>query len=242
MALTLVARHSSIPQDPAYHQFADQRSKLGIPNGLNVISNLPFILIGIVGLSLLRRSIASVSIKSIYGVLFMGILFTGLGSGYYHYAPGNNSLVYDRIPMTLVFMAFLSAMISERINSRLGTLLLIPLLAVGIISVVYWHYTEMMGAGDLRMYGFVQFYPMLLIPTIIFLFPASNQKIELRNLAWIFTWYIVAKICEHSDKEIYSHAGFISGHSLKHIAAAIATWYLVKMYKVKYVSKNVVSV
>ena len=39
-----------IAQDPTYHQFADQRTLLGIPNFWNVVSNLPFVLVGAMGL------------------------------------------------------------------------------------------------------------------------------------------------------------------------------------------------
>ena len=50
----------SIPQDQHYHQFADQRALLGIPNFWNVVSNIPFIAIGAVGLRRFRNDPATV--------------------------------------------------------------------------------------------------------------------------------------------------------------------------------------
>jgi len=218
----------------SYHLFADQRTISGIPNFANVLSNIPFLFIGMYGLFLLRKSPAP--INHIYTVLFSGIFLTGLGSAYYHYAPDNNSLVFDRIPMTLVFMAFLSATIAAWVDFKTGIRLLIPLLVLGVASVLWWHYTELKGAGDLRFYGFIQFYPMLIIPLIFLLFasPANNKGLYL--LVWVIVWYGAAKIFESFDKDIYRITGFISGHSLKHIAAAIATWYIVKFFEKKYIA------
>jgi len=222
------------PQDLSYHLFADQRTISGIPDFANVLSNIPFLFIGMYGLFLLRKSPGP--INHIYTVLFSGIFLTGLGSAYYHYAPDNNSLVFDRIPMTLVFMAFLSATIAAWVDFKTGTRLLIPLLVLGVASVLWWHYTELKGAGDLRFYGFIQFYPMLIIPLIFLLFASPANNKELYLLVWVIVWYGAAKIFELFDKDIYRITGFISGHSLKHIAAAIATWYIVIFFEKKYIA------
>ncbi len=238
IAIAGVALLKPIPQNLSYHLLADQTAILGIPNFLNVVSNFPFLIFGLYGLSLLKKTNARKSIKVIYAISFSGILLTGLGSAYYHYSPDNNSLVYDRIPMTIVFMAFLSATVAELVDIKLGAILLLPLLLLGIASVLWWHYSELAGAGDLRFYAFIQFYPMILIPLIILLFPSPGRNGVLRLLGWVFIWYIIAKISEYFDKEIYSITGFISGHSLKHIAAAIATWYIVKMFAYKYSTHN----
>ena len=109
-----------VPQDLAYHQFADQRSFAGVHNFFNVISNLPFLFVGLCGLNKLKSSDAPAPVRRMYAVLFVGIFLTGLGSAYYHYAPDNNSLVYDRLPMTWVFMAFLSAVIAAWIDIKAG--------------------------------------------------------------------------------------------------------------------------
>lgn len=225
------------PQDHAYHTFSDRLTIADVPNFLNVLSNLPFIVVGIIGFGFLNRSTAKRAIIVMYAVLFAGIFLIGFGSAYYHYAPDNNRLVFDRIPMTIVFMAFLSAVVAECINVRVGTYLLFPLVAIGIASVLFWHFSELNGRGDLRFYGFVQFYPVFIIPVILILFPSPVNAKAWRSLMWVVIWYIIAKILERFDSEIYATTGFVSGHSLKHIAAAMATWCMVSMFVKKYVKK-----
>ena len=58
MIVTLAALLPIPPllQNQDYHQFADQREVLGIPNFWNVVSNLPFIAVGAVGLAQFGRS------------------------------------------------------------------------------------------------------------------------------------------------------------------------------------------
>ena len=152
----------AIPQDPAYHVMADQRTLLGIPNTLNVLSNLPFAIVGALGLLVTfgaRSRAAWIDEWERWpaAVLFTGIGLTAFGSGYYHLAPDNHRLVWDRLPMTIAFMGFFASTIGERLGVRAGTWLLLPLLFLGIVSVFNWLRTEMLGAGDLRPYGLVQF-------------------------------------------------------------------------------------
>jgi hypothetical protein len=212
-----------IKQNLAYHAFADQRTVAGIPNFWNVITNLPFVFVGFYGLMLLRRAN---QFQLIYAMMFTGIILTGFGSAYYHLNPNNHSLVYDRIPMTIVFISFLSLTITECIDEKIGSVLLIPLVLIGIGSVLLWQYSD-----DLRLYGLVQFYPVLFVPLIYMLFPSNNSKQSWRIIRWVITWYVAAKLCEHFDKDVFQFTHFISGHSLKHLFAAVATYYLVLMIK-----------
>lgn len=238
LSIVIVVLMKPVSQDPAFHLFADGNTIIGIPNFYNVLSNLPFLVVGILGLRLLPKSSAAKSIMMIYAVMFCCIILIGLGSAYYHYGPNNDRLVYDRIPMTIVFMAILSAVIAECIDAKAGTALLFPLVIIGISSVLWWHHTELAGHGDLRLYGFVQFYPMLAIPAILLIFPSEANNKTWPLLMWVVLWYVIAKVLEHFDKEIYAYTGFISGHSLKHIAAAVATWYMVKLFARKYFLKG----
>jgi hypothetical protein len=121
-----------ISQSLSFHNFADHRAWLGIPNFGNVVSNLPFLFVGLSGLALLKERSVSRSFRLIYALLFLGVILTGIGSAYYHSNPNNDTLVWDRIPMTIVFMSILSATVAELIDQRLGTRLLIPLILVGI--------------------------------------------------------------------------------------------------------------
>jgi len=233
MAITGIYLIPPMAQSLSFHSFADHRTLIGVPNFANVTSNLPFLFVGIWGFVTLRRFSTPRPIFLMYTLLFTGVILTGLGSAYYHSNPNNDSLVWDRIPMTIVFMAFLSATVAELIGRRLGARLLIPLVIVGIGSVLWWHYTEGLGHGDLRLYYLVQFYPMLAIPLILWLYYDPTHKPALLCLVWVVLWYIVAKLLEHWDYPIYSLFG-ISGHTLKHIAAAASTWYFVVLFQRKY--------
>jgi hypothetical protein len=208
-----------IPQSQDYHQFADQRTLLGIPNFWNVVSNLPFIAIGAVGLLRHREDPATV-------VLFAGIFLTGFGSAYYHWDPNDGSLFWDRLPMTLSFSAILAGAVAERLDARTGAILLWPLLGLGVLSLLWWRWT-----GDLRLYGWVQFFPCLALPVLFLLFPAQYTS----SYYWIIAaaFYLAAKVFEYSDAEIYSVGQILSGHTLKHLAAAAACFAILRYFQVR---------
>jgi hypothetical protein len=220
-----------IPQSTTYHRFCDTRAFAGIRNFANVISNLPFVIVGMIGILSVKRSVAPRNIAVIYISLFTGIILTGFGSAWYHGYPDNNTLVFDRLPMTIVFMSLLAAVAGESIDAGIGVFSLAPLLLIGIASVLWWHYTELGGTGDLRLYVLVQYYPMILIPAILILFPPPTAQLSWLPLVYAAAWYGIAKICEQFDCTIYSALGFVSGHSLKHLAAAVSTWFLVKRFR-----------
>ena len=195
-----------ISQDQAYHSFADQRTILGIPNFWNVVSNAGFLVVGIMGL-LRFKDVAS-------RILFAGVLLTSVGSSYYHWAPGDSRLVWDRLPMTLVFMSLLSIVLGIWFDAHLGRLLLPPALVFGVASVFWWWST-----GDLRPYAVAQFGPLLiLIPALIFCKPA-------RGLWPVLLFYAAAKFAEEYDQSIYTWA-VLSGHTFKHVLAALATLWI----------------
>lgn len=228
---------SPIPQNQAYHNFADQRTLLGIPNFLNVISNVPFFLVGMLGLFLLwRQRAADVGMTFIenseawpYGVFFLGVALTCFGSIFYHLAPDNARLVWDRLPMTLAFMSFFAAIIAERINVKAGLVSLLPLVTIGISSVIYWHWSELSGHGDLRLYIMVQFYPILAIPLLLLLFPPIYTRSI--DLLGALAFYMVAKTFELLDAKIFALGRIVSGHTLKHLAAGLATYWILRMLR-----------
>lgn len=228
--VVLMFLHAPIPQDQTYHHFADTRTILSVNNFWNVISNIPFLILGIVGLyksEVFKNSLAVSSLP--YVMLCIGVAGIGLGSGYYHYTPSNASLVWDRIPMTITFMSFFSIVISRYVNYKTGMFLLFPLLILGIVSVLVWYFGELRGSGDLRLYALVQFYPMLIIPLIIFIYSTPRQiKIELLGLILV---YVIAKVFEHYDDEVYNAGKLISGHSLKHLFAAVSIFIMLQMNK-----------
>jgi hypothetical protein len=241
VALGLVFCLPPIPQDLSYHAFADDRTMLGVPNFLNVISNLPFLVVGVLGLRLLLRHDAfrpdgPVLERAERGpllVLFAGVLLTGFGSSSYHLAPDNDRLVWDRLPMTVAFMGFFASMIGERIGVRAGTWLLWPLVWLGFVSIFKWHAGEQRNAGDLRLYGFVQFYPLVTIPLLMSLFPARYTRSG--DVMVALAWYFLAKLPEVAvmDHGIYHMGRVVSGHTLKHLAAALGAYWLFHMVRLR---------
>jgi hypothetical protein len=216
-----------IPQDPAYHRFADDRTLLGVPNFWNVASNLPFLLAGGLGILQLRR-IASAELATHYRLLSAAIALVALGSGWYHLSPSNPALVWDRLPMTVAFMALLSAVIADRISWVAGRALLWPLVVAGIASIAWWVRTEAAGAGDLRPYALVQFLPMLLIPLVLLMW--RGQGLAARMVWMAFLAYALAKVAEHFDAAIFAATG-MGGHTLKHLLAALAAWWILRAFQ-----------
>ena len=212
----------AIPQDPGYHQFSDTRPVFGIANFWNVASNLPFLIVGAAGLVYVHRHSIEVCVPGLetaYRVFFIGILLTAFGSAYYHLAPANETLVWDRLPMTVGFSALITIIVAEFVSPRVARHLLVPLLIAGFASVEYWAWTEARGAGDLRPYAIVQFLPMLLIPVILL-----SHRPLLGNTSyywWMLLWYVLAKLFEYFDAALFELGFLISGHSIKHIAAAL---------------------
>ena len=208
-----------ILQDQSYHQFADQRALLGIPNVWNVTSNLPFVAVGAAGLARWRTDAIAV-------VIFFGILLTGFGSAYYHWSPNDSTLFWDRLPMTIVFMAILAGAVKERVDNKMGLALLWPLLAIGVLSALLWRWN-----GDLRLYGWVQFFPCLALPLIFFLLPPKYTGTSY----WIVAigLYAAAKALEHFDSVIYSMGHFVSGHTLKHLTSAAACFVILRCFQMR---------
>jgi len=227
-ALVLVP---AIPQDPAYHRLADSRAWLGIPNALNVLSNTGFLLVGALGLAYVADG-ASPAFREPgerwpYVVFFGGLLLTGFGSAYYHWEPGNARLAWDRLPLAITLMGLLAATIAERIGVKSGLWLLGPLVALAAGSVIYWHWTELRGAGDLRLYALVQFYPLVAIPLMLWwLAPRYTRG---GNLLAAAATYAAAKGPELLDGWILSATRVVSGHTLKHLLAALAGYWVLRM-------------
>ena len=223
-----IFQYPKISQSPYFHLFADDRTLLGIPHFWNVLSNLTFFWVGFLGFKELKK--VDESIKTPWIVFFLGVFLTAAGSVYYHLNPNNNTLVFDRLPMTLGFMALVSLLLTERVSPRLGGLLLYPLLMIGFFSVLYWNYTEKVGAGDLRLYLWVQFGGLAIAFAIIVMYDAV--KLSNKFLLLGFGLYAVAKVFEAYDVQIYILLKQqMSGHTLKHFAAAAGAYSLLKSHR-----------
>jgi hypothetical protein len=220
-----------IPQDPDYHLFADTRMIFGIPNFFDVLSNLPFLIGGIWGFMhiLPRRQGMAFREKHErwpYLTFFLGFALTCFGSAYYHLFPENGTLVWDRLAMVVVCIGILAGTLNDHIGPRVGTFCLGPMLGLGILSVIYWYFTELNGLGDLRPYIIVQFYTLAALLLLTLLFPARYT-----HSGWLLAGgmaYLAAKGLELFDKELFDLSG-ISGHTFKHLAASLAAVCIVQM-------------
>lgn len=215
----------ALAQDPNYHFFADVRLLYDVPNFWNVVTNLPFCVIGILGVNavgwsgfksrtnLSRPGSALRDLHISCYVFFIGIFFTGIGSAYYHWNPSSATLVWDRLPMTIAFMGFFSLMIGDSVSVKAGKQILLPLILIGLMSIVYWKFSD-----DLRLYALVQFLPALLAPLLLLFY---KQQSGLATYYWMMIlFYALAKVCEANDKQIFSVLD-LSGHSIKHVFAAL---------------------
>lgn len=225
-----------IPQPLDYHNFADNRSLFGILNFGNVASNLPFAIFGAMGLAFLWSGTASQSFldpreRWPYAFFFLGLFLTAFGSGYYHAHPNNANLLWDRLPMTIAFTGLIAALISERISFRAGIRSLLPLLLLGVASPIQWYFSELRGQGDLRFYAAVQLCTVLLLPLFLLLFPPRYTRGY--DLAVVAGSYVLAKLCETFDRQIFAAGYFISGHTLKHLAASLSGYWILRMLRLR---------
>ncbi|MDX8407716.1 MAG: hypothetical protein R8L58_04950 [Mariprofundaceae bacterium] len=227
----------AIPQPAAYHQFADARTILGIPNFLDVISNLLLLPASAYGLKLLfdsrnghqRTRFTYRSELIPYAVFFVAAGLTCFASMYYHLGPDNYSLAWDRLPMTIMFGSFLAIVISERVQHMAGMFLLPVLGVVGMFSVLLWYQTELLGSGDLRLYLMFQFLPGILIAYMLFFLPSRYSRSS--RFGWILIIYALAKAAEWFDQEIFELQHLISGHTIKHVLSALAVFALAEMLR-----------
>jgi len=219
LAIGLAVSTPPIPQDATYHIFADAKIRWGIINAANILSNFAFIIAGITGLIIIWR-LPRTTLSLMWSFFFSAVVLVGLGSAYYHWQPSNATLFWDRLPMTLCFATLTACVCAERIGTKVGQLLLIPLVLSGILSVVYWWISEKYGFGDLRPYILAQYLPITLVPLIVLLFPKS--ACQNRPYWLLLISYLVAKGFELNDGTIFEITNqVISGHTLKHLAAAL---------------------
>jgi hypothetical protein len=212
-----------IDQDPGYHCLADDRPFLGIPNGLNVLSNLPFVVFGLYGLrhawKKREEEFLAPWVRVPWLVLTAALFLTGFGSAYYHWDPTDATLFWDRLPMAVGFSALLGLMVIERMDLALGRRLWMPLVLAAIGSLVFWR-----AGGDLRFYGLLQGWAILFLALSLLLFPGKYSG----GAAWILVLasYGLAKVFETTDAEIYRWGSVVSGHSLKHLSAGLASFFI----------------
>lgn len=238
LALAMAAAIVLLPAMPTpahLSVYADRRDFFGVPNFFDVASNAPFVLVGVWGLYALARgsrsAFASAAERWPYGVLFASVALVGFGSAYYHLAPDAARLVWDRVPIVVGFMALVSAVIAERIHRRAGLYLLAPLVLAGAAAVLYWRWTVLHGAENVLPYAAVQYGAVAAVLIIALLFRSRYTRGA--DVFGAVALYGAAKIAEVLDAPIYALGGIVSGHSLKHLLAALAVWWLLRMLQLR---------
>jgi hypothetical protein len=207
-------------QDPAYHAFADRRAFFGIPYALNVLSNAGFLAVGVWSVAAVARARLPRWERSAGFLFALGLVLTGFGSAYYHLAPSNATLVWDRLPLAALFPLVFAVAIGDRVSPAAGRALFLPLAVAGVVSVVWWDVTD-----DLRPYALVQFLPLALIPLMLALFPGHRPT---RPLLIGVAIYAGSKIFEVGDGVIMAAGGLVSGHTVKHLLSAVAAGFIVR--------------
>jgi predicted membrane channel-forming protein YqfA (hemolysin III family) len=220
-AFVVTALLPPIPQPQFYHHFADQRTIFGIAHGMDVLSNLAFLVSGLLGLVFVAkfgRALDS-GTRWAFSTLFFGLVVTSIGSAYYHFAPDNRRLVFDRLPMIIAMAGCGGALLTDRFGGR-AAWVVAPLVATGLWTVFQWSASEAAGRGDLRWYALYEGLIILTGALLLWMFPSRNRATPAFVIA--VAGNILAKLFELLDKPIYSLGGIVSGHTLKHLCAGLA--------------------
>jgi hypothetical protein len=220
-----------IPQAAHYHQFADTRPLLGVANGGDVLSNLAFAVVAAWGIAWLARAGTGTRLApSIAGlwIFMVALALTSLGSGYYHLAPENDRLVWDRLPIALACAGLLGASYTRTHDTPLTLTIPFALAAFGVATVYWWAATEARGVGDLRPYILLQGAPLVLVP--LWQWQAGSPRRERAAFAIAVLVYVLAKVAELNDRAIFEALGVLSGHTLKHLLAAVASAFIIASF------------
>ena len=217
--ILILSVKSPSPQDLSYHNFADGYSLLGIPNFHNVISNLPFILFGLLGVIDYFKYRERYSFSWL--IFYVGVILVAPGSVYYHLEPNNNTLVWDRVPMTFGFMGVVSSIFVDVFKIKYEKLFLTGLLLLGVYTIIHWIQFD-----DLRLYGWLQAVSIIIMLYMAIVYKKSH--LSMKHLIIAITFYGLAKLTETYDELIFESLSY-SGHSLKHILAGLAVFTLIKM-------------
>lgn len=214
----------ALAQWQSYHDFADQRTLLGVPHALNVLSNLPFLVVGGLGLLHLARADIDRAVALPYGLFFAGALLTALGSAWYHLDPRDATLVWDRLPIALGFAGLVAATLVDRAPRRAVRFSAL-FAGIAVATVLNWSW-----GGNLLPYLVMQasFVAAALAAT-------AGVASTFTHARWLYgaaLLYGVAIACEKFDKPIDALLiGVVSGHTLKHLLAASALYVVYAMLR-----------
>ena len=223
LGIALIAS-GPIAQLSDYHAFADQRSLLGLANAGDVLSNLGFLLVAAYGVHAVWRARADDLARIAYAVFFGAIAATALGSTWYHLAPDDGRLVWDRLPIAVACASLLAAAVHEAYRKTIPAFFsLVVLASFGVLSVLWWSWT-----GDLRFYLLIQAAPLVLIPVLQW--QAGTPMAQRGSFIVAIALYVLAKLFEVADQAVLEVLGFASGHTIKHLLAVLAAFVIARAF------------
>ena len=214
--------YGPVAQLPHYHDFADQAAHFGVPHFFDVLSNLGFALLALWGWFRLFPHRHENSLRfawAAYQLFLAGLFLTALGSSYYHLAPDNARLAWDRLPISLACAGLLAGVWSD-VHARPSRYLALSLALLTVLGVAWWRLTDLAGHGDLRLYLALQVLPLILIPLWQSIYASPRADRWAFGVALLL--YVAAKLAEQGDYEIAAALGGVSGHTLKHLLATAA--------------------
>ena len=228
IVVLLMLLHGPIAQPAHYHEFADDSLWVSIPHAADVLSNVGFAVAALWGALRLwpQRNHPAIRAGWLgYGVFLISLLLTSFGSTYYHLAPDDWRLVWDRLPIALACAGLLVGVRAQLVPRANVNVEVIALAAFAAASVAWWYLGQQMSSGDLRPYLMLQIAPLVLIPLWQTAHGASRADRVWFGFALVL--YVLAKIAELHDHEIHAMLGWITGHTIKHVLASVAAWLLV---------------
>ncbi len=198
------------------HPFVDARRWWGVPNSLDVVSDLPLMLAGTVGFWFLRGQRLGWPTVNALRVFFTGLILSGLGSAVYHWAPDAGALMIDRLGMAVAFAGVLALSVAERGGQREARDFLPVVFVLAVVSALLPRVQ-----GNVRPWAVVQFGGVGLIAWSATR-PPSPGSVGV-HLAGVIARYAATKLLELGVEAVFRATGeWVSGHSLKHVAAACA--------------------
>jgi hypothetical protein len=222
LAVALVA--PAVAQSAHHHHFADRRAWAWIPFASDVLSNLPFLLWGGLGLTLLGQQArgvgycAAAASCGLMGLFFAGLVVTAFMSAFYHWQPDNAGLVLDRLGMVVAFAGLMGLAAAGRVSARAGELLALAVLLLGPLSIWVWS-----ASGNVLPWAVLQFGGMLLVLCLALLKPLPGAPAI--RWGWVIVIYALAKCFELADEAVFAATSqLVSGHSMKHVVASVAAW------------------
>jgi hypothetical protein len=225
----------ALPQTPDYHRFVDDRSWFGISNFSDVASNLAILLPALLGLALVNHAASrghmfrTACERTLATTCFAALVLTAIGSTWYHLAPDNTRLFWDRLPLGLAFTALPALLIAERISlDRAGRLMLFLWVLTGPATVLWWQFGEVTGRGDLRPYFMLHAFMFVLPPALLAMRTPYTGR-QFYAIAYLL--FVLAMAGDRLDHAVFECThGLVSGHTMKHLLMGLAIGMLAYMF------------